>query len=319
MQKKIYTLTLSDFARLFGTKVGDIPKECRSLMARSDFRYRAVTSAERDRVILEILKKLETGNFSIAGRQKIGLWKKGWGDIRDRFVKSGYDVNTLFPHYDLKPGEVLRLDREFIIPKDPMFEMKWLEIFRTWFFKKYLSSVDSIYEFGCGTGRNLVALAKLFPEKKLYGFEWVRPSVDIINLLARKHQYNIEGGLFDFFSPDYRVRFSPNSAILTRAALEQVGSNFDKFLNFLLKRSPSLCVHIEPIVELYDDANLIDHLAVVFQRKRNYLDGYLDRLRELERRGVIDILAVHRVPFGSLHLDPYSYIVWVPKVLKAKK
>ena len=164
-------------------------------------------------MILGILKKLETGDFSIAGKQKINLWKRGWGDIRDRFVKSGYDVDALFPHYDLRPGDVLRLDRDFIIPKNPMFEMKWLEIFRIWFFKKYLSNVDSIYEFGCGTGRNLVALAQLFPAKNLYGFEWVKPSVDIINLLAKKHHYHMEGGLFDFFSPNRKLRFAPNSAV----------------------------------------------------------------------------------------------------------
>jgi len=309
-------LTLKDFARLFGTTVKDIPEDCRALISKTNFSYRKLGQKERDQVMLGVLKKIESGNFSIAGKKKRRLWEKGWGDILKNFIKSGYDIKELAPHYDARPARYARLDRDYIAPKDPMFEMKWLKIFRIWLFRKYFKKFDNIYEFGCGTGQNLAVLARLFPEKKLIGTEWVEPSVKIIKLLAKKYNYNMDGQLFDMFSPAKNFKILPNSAVLTRAALEQIGPDFDKFLNFLLKQSPALCVHTEPTVELYDENNLVDYLAIKFQRRRNYLDGFLNRLKELEKEGKIEIIKIHRITIGSLPLDPYSYVVWRPKANK---
>ena len=32
-------------------------------------------------------------------------------------------------------------------------------------FLKFFKNINSIYEFGCGTGHNLIRLAKIFPKK----------------------------------------------------------------------------------------------------------------------------------------------------------
>jgi len=316
MQKETYKLTLKDFACLFGTDVKDIPKACKDLISKTDFSYRKLKQNERDIVMLDVLKNIDSGQFSIAGKEKRNRWKKGWQEIFKNFIKSNYDIAKLAPQYDVKPARFIRLNQDYVAPKDSMFEIKWLSIFRRWIFRKYLGGVDNIYEFGCGTGQNLAILANLFPRKKLYGLEWVQAPLNIIKLLAKKHNYNIKGHLFDIFSPNQNFNFLPNSAVLTRASLEQIGKDYDKFLNFLLKKSPALCIHIEPIAELYNENNIVDYLAVKFQRKRNYLDGYLNRLKELEKEGKIEIVKIHRVPLGSLHLDPYSYIIWRPKINK---
>ncbi len=312
MNKKVSRLTVKDFALLFGTKVSDIPRDCKKMIRETDFSYRQLKRGERDKIVLDVLKKIESGNFSIAGKKKIQRWKDGWYEILRGFIASNYNIKKLMPQYDTKPGRIIRINKDYVSPKDPMFEMKWLKIFRIWIFRKYLKNFDNIYEFGCGTGQNLVVLADLFPQKNLFGFEWVKAPVDIIGLLAEKHGYNIKGGLFDIFSPDESLNFSENSAVLTRAALEQIGPDYNKFLNFLIKKSPSLCINIEPTIELYDENNLVDYLAMKFQKKRNYLDGYLNRLYELRDQGKIEIIKVKRVAFGSLFLDPYSYIVWRP-------
>ncbi len=313
MKKNIQKLALKDFARLFGASIKDIPSDCAALISKYDFRYRKLMPEERDSVILEVLKKIDLSQFSVAGRKKQPLWKKGWQDILNNFIKSGYDPEKLKPHYDTKPARFIRLDKDYVSPVDPMFEMKWLEIFRLWLFKKYLKNADNIFEFGCGTGQNLVVLAKIFPKKNLYGLEWVPAPLKIIKLLSTKRDMNVQGRLFDIFNPDETLNLPPQSAVLTRAALEQVGSDFNKFLNLILKKKPVLCIHSEPTLELYDENNLTDYLAAKFQRKRNYLDGFLNSLYEFEKKGKVEIIKVHRVPFGSLHLDPYSYIVWRPK------
>ncbi len=313
MRKKIYELTLEDFACLFGAEVEDIPKDCRNLISKNNFSYRKLKDNERDMTILAILKKIESEELPVAGEQGEGRWKKDWKEILKNFVETDHDLTGLVPKY-MRQARFARLYKDYVIPEDEKFWVNWFNVFRQWLFGKYLKDIDNIYEFGCGTGQNLVMLAKIFPEKKLYGYDWVKPSVDIINLLAEKCGYNLKGQLFNMFSPNESLNFSRSSAVLTIHALEQLGADFEKFLNFLIKKSPDLCINVEPIYELYDAKNLIDYLAIKFHKKRNYLQGYLSRLRQLEKEGKIEILKIQRVSFGSLYHDSYSYIIWRPKI-----
>ena len=191
--------------------------------------------------------------------------------------------------------------------------MNFYKIFRSWIFSEYLFGFDTIYEFGCGTGFNLVELAKLYPEKKLHGLEWVSPSVEILRLLREKCGYNITGHLFDMFSPDKNLEVTPTSAFLAIGALEQIGKNFEPFLEFVLEKRPAIFVHVDSITELYGENNLSDYLALKHDIKRNYLQGYLTRLRELEKEGRVEIMKVQKVSCGGLYHDGYSYIIWKPK------
>jgi len=101
---------------------------------------------------------------------------------------------------------------------------------------------------------------------------------------------------------------------LTFAALEQIGSNHEAFLQFLLSKSPALCINVECFCELYDENNLIDYLAIKYHKKRNYLDGYLNRLQQLEGDGKIEILETKRPYFGCMYHEAYSFVIWKPKI-----
>jgi hypothetical protein len=191
--------------------------------------------------------------------------------------------------------------------------LHFYKIFRHWLFRKYLSEFDAIYEFGCGTGFNLVELAKLYPKKILHGLEWVEPPQKIMKILRERHGYNITGHLFDMFSPDKNLEVVPGSAFLAIGALEQLGDNFESFLKFVLEKKPSIFVHVDSFVELYDENNLSDYLALKHDIKRNYLNGYLTRLRELEKDGRVEIMQVQKVPCGGLYHDGYSHVIWKPK------
>jgi len=115
------------------------------------------------------------------------------------------------------------------------------------------------------------------------------------------------------FSPDDTLEITKNSAILTIGALEQLGCEYESFLQFLLKKSPELCLNVEPLCELYDGDYLLDYLAIKYMQKRKYLMNYLDRLRQLENDGKIEILTIQRMLFGSLYYDGWSFILWRPK------
>jgi len=185
--------------------------------------------------------------------------------------------------------------------------------FRAWLFEKYLKNYDNIYDFGTGSGYNIVPMAKMFPEKHLYGMDFVPSSPELINRLAKAYGWKMEGILFNMRKPDYSLRIKPGSCVFTSGTLEQVASDFEPFLEYLLKQPFDLCINIEPTVEVYDENNLVDYLAVKFHRKRGYTEGYLPRLRELESRGKIEILKVKRLFFGSLFMEGFTYMVWKKK------
>ncbi len=117
---------------------------------------------------------------------------------------------------------------------------------------------------------------------------------------------------FDFFKPDYDITLVKNAAVYTVAALEQTGTNYKKFVDYLLKNKPSVVVHIEPMPELLDSTKLLDYLSIQYMNKRKYLRGYPDYLEALEKKGKIKILEKRRSGIGSMMIDGYSIIVWKP-------
>lgn len=304
-------LDLVDFARLFGTSVEEISEECLQLISQYDFSYRLLTGEDRDRVLLDVLKRIESDQFSLAGKEGKDRWEKGWAENRDDFLKSSGDSDQLIPKY-IRPGQPVRIDQQYATTIDPNFEFNWYKVFRLWLFQTYLSGADTVYEFGCGSGFNLAALAKLYPDKKYYGLDWAQASVDIANELGRIHGLDIQGKLFDFFNPDRTMDLEKNSAVLTIGALEQTGTDYGKFIKYLLESSPKLCIHIEPIVEWYDENNLVDYAGIRFLQKRKYWSGFPEQLEELERKGQVEIIKKKRSYFGSLYVEGYSQLIWKP-------
>jgi hypothetical protein len=305
-------LTLEDFALLFGTTIDDIPDDCQELIAKKDFRYEILAGAERDQTILRVLKTIDSDSLSVVGSGRKSVWEKGWAENYQNFMGKDYDINELIPKY-YRPSQILRLYRDYVITCDPNFEFNFFKVFRLWLFKKYFKDADSIYEFGCGPGHNLVELAELFPARKIHGLDWSVSSRDLVNKIAEVHKYNLTGHLFDMFSPDDTLEITQNSAILTIGALEQLGCDFELFLQFLLKKPPNLCLNVEPLCELYDEDYLLDYLANKYMQKRKYLMNYLDRLKQLENDGKIEILTTQRMLFGSLYYEGWSFVLWKPK------
>jgi cyclopropane fatty-acyl-phospholipid synthase-like methyltransferase len=178
-------------------------------------------------------------------------------------------------------------------------------------FKKFFEKSRSIYEFGCGTGLNLVAAGEMYPDKNLFGLDWSASSCAIIDQLRKIKQLNIQGRLFDMYEPDNSVQIGKEDAVLTVGALEQLGSGFKPFLEFLLSKKPHVCLHMETMNELYTRKTAADFITLQYTRQRRYLTGFLDALRENEKQGKIRILQVQRT-FGGQYHEGYSFVVWQP-------
>jgi len=308
----MYDLTLKDFSYLFGTTVDDIPDDCRDLIAKHDFRYRVLEGEEQDRIMLDVLKKTESDRKVIGAPERQAVWEKGWSENLEEFIESGYQLDRIVPKF-IRPNQPIRLNQQYIMPTNPNFELDYFSVFRLWLFRKYLEDFDPIYEFGCGTGFNLVSLAQLYPEKTLHGLDFVSPSQDLVNKIGQAYGWKMQGHPFDMISPDENFELDSNGAVFTIGTIVELASKFEAFLQFLLKQPPALCIDVLPIAQWYDENNLVDYLAAKFHRKRGYTENYLPRLRELEANGKIEIVKVKRTFCGSLYMEGYSYVVWKPR------
>ena len=311
--KNLLDLTSKDFADLFGTTEEEMVEYCGDQISSFDFNYRKMEGEERDQLILRILRRIDSKEVSTAGQERQPDWEKGWNENLLEFIDSGNNVDKLVPKY-FKKNVPIRLLGDYVLPKQDNFVLNITKVFRSWLFQKYFQFqyVEQIHEFGCGSGWHLAYLASIFHDKRLYGYDWSKTSQKIIKKLYQQLGCEIQGRHFDFFHPDYSVSIAPKSAVYTFGALEQVGINHGPFLKFLLEKLPEICINIEPLHELYNTNNLLDCIALRYHKYRNYLEGYLTRLQELEAVGRIEILKVHHQRFGNLYNDTHSYVVWRP-------
>ena len=305
---KTFTLMPGDFASLFQTETSDFPNQCKSIIAERDFRYSKMNQDERDKLIADILKRIDSNELAVSGSHRRLDWEHGWAENLAEFERTG-DIYVLTPKF-IKPGQPIRLNRDYVVPSSESFEFDVVDVLRRWLFTKYLGDSNTIYEFGCGSCQHIVVLAEMFPGNKVVGLDWASSSIAIINRLTETYGWNLEGKSFNLFEPDRTLRLEQGSAVFTVGTMEQLGCNFEPFLQYLLSNPISLCLHLETIKELYDDRYLTDYLAMKFDGKRCYLNGFLPRLKELENEGIIQILRAQHILFGNLYHDSYSLIVW---------
>jgi len=302
-------ISIPGIARLFGMREEELEKYCGDMIRRMNLKYRKIRGEKRDKIILEVLNQIDSKKLTISGQKRQSEWERGWEENLQEFKKSNYDVGKLVPKY-FKRNVPVRMNRRYVLPEDANFVLNMTRVLCRWLFLKYLQGVEHIYEFGCGSAANLAFLAKLFPEKHFYGYDWTSTSNKIIKLLVRQYKWKIKGGIYDFFEPDQELHIYKKSAFFTFGALEQVGRNFDKYLDFVLKKTPMICINLECLYELYEPKYLLDFLAMKYHKRRDYLIGFLPALRRLERKGAVDILKFHHNTLGNVYGDTLSCVIW---------
>ncbi len=298
-----------EIAKTFDVPVHELPPACLEYLARCDMRFRYLRGHEREHIILKVLGVLNQP-LEVSGPARKARWESGWSENLEGFIQSEFDLTELLPKY-YKSGEIMRWNGEYLLPLEGKFEVQFFTLLRLWLFSTYFSAVSHVYEFGCGTGHNLVILRNLFPKKQLIGLDWAQSSQETLALLNQKIGLGVEGEIFDMFTPNASFPIAPQGGVLTMGALEQLGSSYLPFVEFLLQKKPSICVHVEPIFELYDQTQLFDYLGASYHQKRGYFKDFLTTLRKLEAQGVIEILKIRKT-LGSMCSDGYTMIAWKP-------
>ena len=303
-------LTANTFAEDFGINVSDIPADCLDDIANADFNYDVLEGEERDATVLEVVKALASGDLKRTGN--IDKWEKGWGENLDAYIESNGDPEALTPRY-FRDGK-MRYRQDFIQAVDDgaRFEIEYYKAVRKIIFSRYMADVDSVVEFGSGPGTSLLMLSQMYPDKPLIGCDWATSSQEIIKAISERTGKRMTGVRFDMFQPNNDVSYTDQSAIVSLAAMEQLGDNWQPFFDYLMSTGAKRIIHLEPIVELYDADNLVDFLAIEYHKKRGYLQGFYARLQDLEAQGKVEISEARRLKFGSQYHEAYTLLVWRP-------
>jgi hypothetical protein len=276
-------------------------------------RYRPLPPAERGKVIADIEDTIDNRPLRVVGTDDPQVWEKGWAELAEQLKDRPITFESLRPQY-FHAGVPCRLFGELVQPLAPEFEY-WLGLcVRYVVFREFLSGWNRIVEFGCGTGINLLVLSKLAPAAQLAGCDWASASPRILQRMAEQTGCAIEGHRFNMLtaSGEGSGPLGATTAVLTVHALEQLGPAWGPFLDYIHARHPGLCLHLEPLLELYDPASPLDELARRYHEKRNYLRGFLPTIRDLAARGQAEILAIRRIGFGGLYHQAYSVLAWRP-------
>ena len=195
------TITVADFAKSFGTHEDTFSTSCRQLIVECDFRYRDIEGDELNTLILSVLKRIDEDRQVIASQERQAVWEKGWQENLDEFIASEFDENKLVPKF-IRSNVPIRYMQKYIFPEHAEFELSYVKVFRQWYLENFFSDVDNIYEFGCGTGFNLLAAAGLFPQKHFFGSDFVQSSVDLVNAIGESKAIPLSAEIFDMMQPN---------------------------------------------------------------------------------------------------------------------
>jgi hypothetical protein len=305
-------LTSDDFANSFGVRVEELHASVLELINQEDLVLNPLSIQNRDLLIIDIIERIRADKQDIASENRTAAWEKGWAENLELFRKNPKSDEALVPKF-VRPGQPIRWFKEYYNSNITNFELAYINILRQFVITNYFTNLDNLYEFGSGTGFNLLQAHKVFPKLNLFGTDFVQPAVDLINEIGDKRSIPLKGSIFNMLTPDAEnFKIAANSGVWTFGSLEQLGGQISPMIDYLIANKPKICVHIEPVVEFYEEGSLEDYLASWFQAKRGYTAGLVKLLAEYENAGEIEILKSQRLNFGSLMMEGYNLLVWRP-------
>lgn len=272
--------------------------------------YRYLNGEEQDAALLDAIKQLEV-KLRVSGGNDNAVWERGWGEILEQIRSKGFHPSLLKPQY-FDRHDRMRLNGQYIESSNGSFSADYDQLLRRIVLSHYLKDAEKVVELGCGTGTSQLMLAELLPDAELVASDWATASQEIIRAIGSYVERDIRPVSFNMLTLEGwdNLSIDKDSCILTVHALEQLAGKWEPLMEKLLSAKPRYCVHLEPILEMYDEHSLFDYLAIKYHRHRGYLEGWLTRLRELARQGKIEILEERRLGFGNQYHEANTVIVW---------
>lgn len=273
--------------------------------------YSVLQGQERDAIVQGIENRISSSNLRVAGNNDNEVWERGWGEIHDKIRTQGFSPAILRPQY-FDHHRIMRFDGDYIDGNDANFVYEYDQLLRRIVFARYLRGAKKVVELGCGTGTSQLLLAGILPQAQLTASDWAKPSQGIVREISSYLKRDIKPVCFNMLTLEGfdDLGIDHASIVLTVHALEQLGSGCEALLTKLVAVKPQYCLHLEPVAEFYDESNPFDDRALRYHRRRNYLNGWLTRLRALQAEGKVEIMEERRLGFGDRYHEAYSIIQW---------
>lgn len=300
----------AEFLSSFGART--LSNNCLQLIESNNFKLSKIEGDERDRLLLNIVDRIFNDKQIIGAPDRTEVWFNGWAENLDLFRTKPDADDALLPRF-VRNKQPIRWMQEYWLPDNEQFEKSYIEVLRTYIFTEFMKDCNAIYEFGAGTGHNLVAAAEIYPEKKLVGTDFVQSSVDLIREVGQVKGIKLSSASFNMLEPDHSFSVDNGAGVLTFGALEQLAGKLDRVFDYFLNQPASVFVHIEPAIEFYDRSRLEDYLASLFQGRRGYSEGLVSKLESLQKKNLIELLECRRLGFGSLMMEGYNLFIWKKK------
>ena len=189
-------ITLKDLANNFGCTEYDFDEQFLKFYSTLDLDYRIIKGNEEKRLISYILKKIENDTQKIGAPERTDVWDKGWKENLNEFRKTK-KIDSIVPKY-IKPNTTVRLFEKFVEPSNPFFERDYSRLLQIYLHNNLIpKETENVYEFGCGSGFNLINLSNSRKNLHLFGTDFVNSSVTLINELSKHYNLKMKAELFD--------------------------------------------------------------------------------------------------------------------------
>ena len=297
-------IILEKYEELFNFKASQKLKDFYNSL---DLTYEEISEEEKDTIFKDINDILQK-EIKTSGPHRIKDWNNGWNENCVEFKNTKLN-SSLVPKYFGKM-KFSRINNKFVKSNNSNFEYDCFSFLQSCVYEAYCSGYEHYYEFGCGTGHNLLKHEYFCETKNIVGLDWSTSSQNCIDSINKIKNKDFKAYNFDFENPNEQVKIKNNSVVCTLAALEQIGDRHENFINFLLKNKPSICVHLEPIEEVLDENDEMENLSIKYFKKRKYLTGFLSKLQDLRDKNKIELLETKKTGIGSYFIEGYTLVAW---------
>ena len=299
MQNK---LTKDEVLNHFNILYDDLPKSIQLQLDKFfPIQYNELNSEQYNEyyeLCLEMLnKKLEVD------------WQDDWFSVLQNLRTNNDNVKSIIRPKWFRKNAFVNIQNCLSLTETPYVDWEYQLITRQMLFYTHLKDMDNICEFGSGSGTNFYLINQILQDKNFILSDISVTSLKIIQELKRKlNRNNLTYNNIDI-EQDIDLKLSDNTAVITSSVLEQIGDNYNNFINFILKEKPQIVINVEPIVELLDSKSGFDNVMNLYCEKRKYLTGYLTELEKLEKQKKIKIIMKKRTMVSGTFIEN-SVLIW---------
>lgn len=306
LEKKKINLDISFLKRITSTKNLKISHYLKNKIIKKKLSFFFLKKKSENKFNINLLKIILSNKLSVSGKKRKNSWNSGWSENLKIYNEN--DISTLYPRYFRKKNFFYRFKGRVVYSKCQDFEVFFSEFIHALVISKYIRNIENLYEFGAGSGKIVSSLMlNLNVKANFYASDWAESAVKLLGKIKINNQ-KINNFKFNFFNPS-KYKIKKKSLVYTGGALEQTGTNYKKFINYLIKQKPRLVINFEPFDDIYNNENLNDYVLKIYAKKRNYLSNYIFYLKKLEKLKKIKILEIKRI-FGGPYHEGYSFICW---------